>query len=99
VFTKSFFFFLKKCQDDDHFKFGEALHFYIHPSFEPKNTFLSYSYTFSSKSGDFIYIFFYKNRRLLFSGEKKTFMLKWCFLAYFAPPKGLFLTIQLPVFS
>jgi len=44
-------------------KFGEALHFYIHPSFEPKNTFSSYSFTFSSKF-DFIYIF-YRNGKCL----------------------------------
>jgi len=31
--------------------------FYIHPSFGPKITFQSYSYTFSSKFDDFIYLF------------------------------------------
>jgi len=50
------FYFLRKCQDGDHLKFDDALYFYVHPSFGPKNTFQLYSFTFSSKFGDFIHI-------------------------------------------
>jgi len=86
-----FFCFLRKCHDGNHLKFVEALHFYIHPSFGQKNTFSSHSYTFSSKSDDFVYNF-YRNgnfpaKKDYFYLEKKTFMLKWCFLAPFCPPK------------
>jgi len=47
----------EKVPDGDHLRFGEALHFFIHPSFGPKNT-------FSSKSGNFIYIF-YRNEKFM----------------------------------
>jgi len=63
---------LTKCQQSDHLKFGEALYFNIHPSFGPENTFQSYSYAYSSKSGDFIHIF---NRNGKFLAKKLTF--KW----------------------
>jgi len=67
-----FFNFLTKSQDGDHLKFGEALYFYIHPSFGPKYTFQSYSYTFSSKFGDFIDIF---NRNVKSLAKKDYFFL------------------------
>jgi len=47
---------LTKCQ--------EALYFYIHPYFGPKKTFQSYSYTFSSKFGDFMHIFNTNEKKL-----------------------------------
>jgi len=28
-----FFWFLKKCQNDDHLRFGEAFYLFVHPSF------------------------------------------------------------------
>jgi len=43
-----FFLLFEKVPQGDYLKFGKALYFYIHPSFRPKNTFQSYSYTFSS---------------------------------------------------
>jgi len=51
-------------QDGNHLKFIEALYFYVHPYFGPKNTFQSNLCTFSSKSGDFIYIL-NRNERIL----------------------------------
>jgi len=32
------FYFLRKCRDGDHLICGEAVYFYFHPSFGPKNT-------------------------------------------------------------
>jgi len=61
--SSPFFWFL--CQDGDHLKFGEAIFFFIHPSFGPKNTFQSNSYTFSFKFGNFIHIFNRKEKILV----------------------------------
>jgi len=63
---------LRKCQHGDYLKIGEALYFYIHPSFGPKNTFQSYSYIFSSKFGDFIHIF--NGKREISGGKKIAFI-------------------------
>jgi len=66
------FWFLIKCQDGDHLKFGEAFYFFIDPSFGPKNIFQSNSYTFSSKFGNFIHIL---NRNEKFLVKKDYFYL------------------------
>jgi len=92
VYISLFFCFLRKCQDGDHLKFGEALHFYIHSSFGPKNTFFIIFIQFFIQIWRLHLHFFIEmekiwRKRLPLSSKKKTFILKWCFLAPFGPPQ------------
>jgi len=58
----------------------ETLYFYIHPSFEPKNTFQLYSCTFSFRLGNFIHILSRNGKKFR---EKKEFI-------YLAKSRDLF---------
>jgi len=59
-----FFWFLKKWQDGDYLKFGEAFYFFIHSSLGPENTFQINSYSFSPKFVSCILIFS-RNEKIL----------------------------------
>jgi len=47
---------LKKCQDGNHLKFGEAFYFFIHPSFGPKALPNQICTLFHPKFDNFIHI-------------------------------------------
>jgi len=64
---------LKKCQDGDHLKFGEAFYFIIHPPFGTKKTLFNQLHAlFHSKVGNFSHMF--SRNEVVFLGKKISFM-------------------------